>query len=209
MGNIWNDFGLNSIKRCNSKSNKPQNIVPPITPENFEIPKGYPAIMWNHIDNRVLISSWNILHFETVTLYLNQFAYLWNPRHAWSFLYFSSAIEDMIMQKCKLQFDQNKRINSKHSTLKPPSLTACSSCRLCPGPGNKDKCKFVLFSNCQIINLSWKDHKKITILTMLRLSVSMGNGNTMVELCSVDMALSVCNNHNNDNHLIFTIIIFY
>ena len=74
LGNIWNDFGLNSIKRCNSKSNKPQNIVPPITPENFEIPKGYPAIMWNHIDNRVLISSWNILHFETVTLHLNQFA---------------------------------------------------------------------------------------------------------------------------------------
>ena len=126
----------------------------------------------------------------------------------WRRLYFSSSIEDMIMQKCKLQFDQNKRINSKHSTLKPPSLTACSSCRLCPGPGNKDKCKFVLFSNCQIINLSWTDHKKITILTMLRLSVSIGNGNTMVELCSVDMALSVCNNHNNDNHLIITIIIF-
>ena len=27
---------------------------------------------------------------------------------------------------------------------------------------------------------------------MLRLSVSIGKGNTMVELCSVDIALSVC-----------------
>ena len=31
-----------------------------------------------------------------------------------------------------------------------------------------------------------------TRLTMLRLSVSMGKGKTMVELCSVDIALSVC-----------------
>ena len=32
----------------------------------------------------------------------------------------------------------------------------------------------------------------VTRLTMLRLSVSMGKGKTMVELCSVDIALSVC-----------------
>ena len=31
-----------------------------------------------------------------------------------------------------------------------------------------------------------------TRLTMLRLSVSMGKGKTIVELCSVDIALSVC-----------------
>ena len=31
-----------------------------------------------------------------------------------------------------------------------------------------------------------------TALTMLRLSVSMGKGKTIVELCSVEIALSVC-----------------
>ena len=31
-----------------------------------------------------------------------------------------------------------------------------------------------------------------TRLTMLRLSVSMGKGKTIVELCSVEIALSVC-----------------
>ena len=51
--------------------------------------------------------------------------------------------------------------------------------------------------------------------TMLRLSVSIGKGNTIVELCSVDIALSVCNkgvnandnnnananDNDNDNHI--------
>ena len=136
MGNIWNDFGLNSIKRCNSKSNKPQNIVPPITPENFEIPKGYPAIMWNHIDNRVLISSWNILHLETVTINLPICGIPTTLDH---FYISVLLLRTWLMQKCKLQLDQfNKRINSNSSNLTPPSLTACSSSPPCPGPEQKN-----------------------------------------------------------------------
>ena len=97
--------------------------------------------------------------------FADHFSYLLNPRFwsafliMWRPLYFSSSIEDMIMQKCKLQFDQNKRINSKQSNLTPPFWTACSSFPLCPGP--EQILLMTKISNSQIMRLAGPDNQMI------------------------------------------------
>ena len=71
------------------------------------------------------------------------------------------------MQKCKLQFDDNKRIDV---TLSPVSSQAS-------------------FLDCLDF---------LPSCPMLRESVSIGKGKTIVELCSVEMALSVWNKSEDE-----------
>ena len=55
-------------------------------------------------------------------------------------------------------------------------------------------CEGLCCENCMTLSHFQKIHMigVFIRITMLRLSVSIGKGNTMVELCSVEIALSVC-----------------